>query len=286
MQRGNEETKNMKEKMKENIKNYFRSYKEFSFWRILAYFIIYSVIGFILETLFGLATTGVIESRKSFLYGPFCGVYGLGAVVMIITLSHFKKSNARLFLGGLIVGSIVEYAVSFFGELLFSVKWWDYSSEPLNINGRICVYYSVIWGVLAIFLLSIVNPRIDKFIDFIKKKIPGKYLKTVEMTILSLIVIDFIISVYAMVAFYARTVVERDIDVDNRGIINVVYEVIYSNEEISKLTKKLFSDEKMMRTFPNLKMQDKNGEIIYFDSLYPDIQTYYFKLELKKPQEE
>ncbi len=276
----------MKEKMKENIKNYFRSYKEFSFWRILAYFIIYSVIGFILETLFGLATTGVIESRKSFLYGPFCGVYGLGAVVMIITLSHFKKSNARLFLGGLIVGSIVEYAVSFFGELLFSVKWWDYSSEPLNINGRICVYYSVIWGVLAIFLLSIVNPRIDKFIDFIKKKIPGKYIKTVEMTILSLIVIDFIISVYAMVAFYARTVVERDIDVDNRGIINVVYEVIYSNEEISKLTKKLFSDEKMMRTFPNLKMQDKNGEIIYFDSLYPDIQTYYFKLELKKPQEE
>lgn len=276
----------MKEKMKENIKNYFRSYKEFSFWRILAYFIIYSVIGFILETLFGLATTGVIESRKSFLYGPFCGVYGLGAVVMIITLSHFKKSNARLFLGGLIVGSIVEYAVSFFGELLFSVKWWDYSSEPLNINGRICVYYSVIWGVLAIFLISIVNPRIDKFIDFIKKKIPGKYLKTVEMTILSLIVIDFIISVYAMVAFYARTVVERDIDVDNRGIINVVYEVIYSNEEISKLTKKLFSDEKMMRTFPNLKMQDKNGEIIYFDSLYPDIQTYYFKLELKKPQEE
>lgn len=276
----------MKEKMKENIKNYFRSYKEFSFWRILAYFIIYSVIGFILETLFGLATTGVIESRKSFLYGPFCGVYGLGAVVMIMTLSHFKKSNARLFLGGLIVGSIVEYAVSFFGELLFSVKWWDYSSEPLNINGRICVYYSVIWGVLAIFLISIVNPRIDKFIDFIKKKIPGKYLKTVEMTILSLIVIDFIISVYAMVAFYARTVVERDIDVDNRGMINVVYEVIYSNEEISKLTKKLFSDEKMMRTFPNLKMQDKNGEIIYFDSLYPDIQTYYFKLELKKPQEE
>lgn len=272
--------------MKEKVKDYFKTYRDFSFWRILAYFIIYSVIGFFLETLFGLATKGVIESRKSFLYGPFCGVYGLGAVVMIITLSHFKKSNARLFLGGLIVGSIVEYAVSFFGELLFSVKWWDYSSEPLNINGRICVYYSVIWGVLAIFLLSIVNPRIDKFIDFIKKKIPGKYLKTVEMTILSLIVIDFIISVYAMVAFYARTVVERDIDVDNRGIINVVYEVIYSNEEISKLTKKLFSDEKMMRTFPNLKMQDKNGEIIYFDSLYPDVQTYYFKLDIKHQQEE
>ena len=87
----------MKKKIKETIKNYFKTYKEFSFWRILAYFIIYSVIGFVLETLFGLATTGILESRKSFLYGPFCGVYGLGAVVMIMTLSPFKKSNRRYY---------------------------------------------------------------------------------------------------------------------------------------------------------------------------------------------
>ena len=276
----------MKKKIKETIKNYFKTYKEFSFWRILAYFIIYSVIGFVLETLFGLATTGILESRKSFLYGPFCGVYGLGAVVMIMTLSPFKKSNARLLLGGIIVGSIVEYTVSFFGELIFNVKWWDYSSNPLNINGRICVYYSLIWGVLAIFLLSIVNPRVDKFIDFIKRKIPGKYTKTVEVTILLFLVLDFIISVYAMTAFYARTIVEHDLDVDNRGMINLVYEVIYKDEERGKLTRKVFSDEKMIRTFPNLRMQDRNGEIIYFDSFFPDVQKYYFKIELKNNQAE
>ncbi len=276
----------MKEKVKESIKNYFRTYKEFSFWRILAYFIIYSVIGFVLETLFGFATEGIIESRKSFLYGPFCGVYGLGAVVMIITLTHFKKSNLKLLAGGVVVGSIVEYAVSFFGEKLFNVKWWDYSSEPLNINGRICVYYSIIWGVLAIILLSIVNPQIDKFLDFIKRKIPGKYLKAVEETILALIVIDFLVSVYAMIAFYARTVVKYDIDVEHRGLINAVYEIIYSDEGRAELTNKLFSDEKMMRTFPNLKMQDRNGEMIYFDSLYPDVQTYYFKLDIKQQQAE
>ena len=172
---------------------------------------------------------------------------------MIVTLSHFKKSNAKLLLGGLVVGSIVEYTVSFIGELIFNVKWWDYSSNPLNINGRICVYYSVIWGFLAIFLLSIVNPRVDKFLNFIKKKIPGRHLKKVEVTILILIIIDFFISVYAMIAFYVRTVVNYNIDADNRGIINVVYEVIYSNEGRSKLTKKLFSDEKMIRTFPKFK---------------------------------
>ena len=54
----------------------------FTITRILAYFIIYSVIGFIIETIFGLLTKGVVESRKSFLYGPFCGIYGIGACLL------------------------------------------------------------------------------------------------------------------------------------------------------------------------------------------------------------
>ena len=68
----------------------------FSIWRLLAYFIIYSVVGYIIETLFGIVTKGVWESRQSFLYGPFCGVYGLGAVVMIVFLQYFKKNNNTL----------------------------------------------------------------------------------------------------------------------------------------------------------------------------------------------
>ena len=57
-----------------------------SIWRILAYFIIYSFFGYIIETIFGIATKGVWESRQSFLYGPFCAIYGLGACIMIIFL--------------------------------------------------------------------------------------------------------------------------------------------------------------------------------------------------------
>lgn len=62
-----------------------------SIWRILAYFIIYSVVGYIIETLYGMLTKGVIESRQSFLYGPFCSIYGLGACLMIICLQKLKK---------------------------------------------------------------------------------------------------------------------------------------------------------------------------------------------------
>ena len=70
----------------------------FTIWRLMAYFIIYSILGYIVETLFGLVTKGVLESRKSFLYGPFCAIYGLGAVVVILGLQKFKKNNYTLFL--------------------------------------------------------------------------------------------------------------------------------------------------------------------------------------------
>lgn len=75
----------------------------FSITRILAYFIVYSILGYIIETIFGLLTKGVIESRKSFLYGPFCGIYGVGAVIMVMGLQKFKKNNYTLFAGGFVI---------------------------------------------------------------------------------------------------------------------------------------------------------------------------------------
>ena len=147
-------------------------------WRIVAYFIIYSVVGFIIETIFGILTKGVLESRKSFLYGPFCSIYGLGAVLMILPLQRFKKNNYTLFAAGFVIGSIIEYLVSLIGELIFHIKWWDYSDQILNLNGRICVLFSLFWGLLAIYLMSDINKRVDKLIDFLKKKISMGILKT------------------------------------------------------------------------------------------------------------
>ena len=96
-----------------------------SIWKIFAYFIIYSILGYIIETLFGIATKGVWESRQSFLYGPFCAIYGVGAALMIIFLHKYSKRYNTLFVLGFIIGSIVEYLVSFLGEMMLHVKWWD-----------------------------------------------------------------------------------------------------------------------------------------------------------------
>lgn len=126
----------MREKINESKKEPLKI-QGFTITTLLAYFIIYSIIGFIIETIFGILTKGVLESRKSFIIGPFCSIYGLGAVIMILALQKFKKNNYTLFFGGFLVGSIIEYVVSLIGEAIFHVVWWDYSDMAFNINGRI-----------------------------------------------------------------------------------------------------------------------------------------------------
>lgn len=76
-----------------------KSKNSFNVLRLIQYFIIYSVIGLIIEMLFGVIIEGVVESRKNFLYGPFSCIYGTGAVLMILTLQRFSKNKYTLFLG-------------------------------------------------------------------------------------------------------------------------------------------------------------------------------------------
>ena len=249
-----------------------------SIWRILAYFIIYSVLGYIIETIFGIVTKGVWESRQSFLYGPFCGIYGLGAVIMIIFLHKYQKKYNALFIGGFIVGSIVEYVVSLFGEMVLGVKWWDYSNMPLNLNGRICVYFSVFWGFLGIYLIASLNPKVDRLINWIKSKLKTqKALKAFVVTVFTLLMVDCIATAFALEFFLVRMIAKNDLDVPRKNLVLEQYDKIYKNEGLAKFIYTFWGDKKMIKTFPNLKVKDVNGNIIYMDSLL-DIQPYYFKV--------
>ena len=112
---------NTSNKNKETEKKQFTIFG-FSIIQILTYFIIYSIIGFVIETLFGMLTKGVIESRQSFLYGPFCGIYGLGAVIMLMGLQKFKKNNYTLFLGGFIIRFVNRVYYQLYRRMVLSYK--------------------------------------------------------------------------------------------------------------------------------------------------------------------
>lgn len=249
-----------------------------SIWKILLYFIIYSILGFILETIFGLITKGVLESRKSFLIGPFCGIYGLGAIVMILSLRNVKKNNFSLFFGGFIIGSIVEYVVSWFGEVFLNVIWWDYSNIPFNINGRICIEFSIIWGLLAIFLMTYCNPKVDNFIDWLYSKFSIKLLKIIISCIILFLFFDACITGFALKMFFTRLVNDYNLNLANTSEYIVKYSEMYNNQKVKELVNKYFSNEVILKTFPNLKVTKEDGEILYVSSIFPDIQAEYVRI--------
>lgn len=249
-----------------------------SIWRLLAYFIIYSVAGFIIETVFGLLTKGVIESRQSSLYLPICSIYGCGAVIMIIGLQRFNKNNYSLFFGGFVIGSIVEYIVSLVGEFIFHIKWWDYSDMAFNINGRICIAFSFFWGILAIYLMSHFHPKVDKLINKLMKKIPIKLLKTLVIILILAIFISFIISSFALKMFFTRLVITYNLELQDSEEYIIECTELYKNEDIRNFTLKHFSDEKMLKTYPNIKLTGKDGNIIFVRDILTDIQPYYVRV--------
>lgn len=219
-------------------------------------------------------TKGVIESRKSFLYGPFCGIYGIGAVIMILGLQRFNKNNYSLFFGGFLIGSIVEYIISWIGEMIFHVVWWDYSDMAFNINGRICIIFSFFWGILAIYLMSYFNPKMDRFID----RFPKKFLKIFSVVGVTLLLIDCLVTGFALKMFYTRLIDNYNVQISNAQEYADECRELYEIPEVKEFVDKYWNDEKMLKTFPNLKLTDAEGNIIFIKDILSDIQPYYVKL--------
>ena len=265
-----------------NKKNDEQRNVDISMWRVCAYFIVYSFLGFVIETLFALFNYGVFESRQSFLYGPFCSIYGVGAVVIILVLKYkFFKNNHTLFIGGFLVGSVVEYVISFFGEMILNVKWWDYSGRFLNINGRICFLYSLFWGLLGIYLLRVVNPKIDKFIDWIKGKINLVVLRAITAIFILFLFVDCLFSAYAIDVFLIRVCVQNDVPIANKVQTEAMYDEIYINEKTANFIYKYIGNEKMLITYPNLTVTLEDGTLKKVKEYYPEIKNYYYKFNTK-----
>ena len=122
-------------------------------------FLIGSVFGWILEGIGSIVIDHMLINHSALVIGPFNAIYGVGACALTAALLKFKDKNIFLiFIIGFIGGSLIEYIMSWGMELVLGFTAWDYSSFFLNINGRICLVYSCIWGVLSIVWIKYLYP--------------------------------------------------------------------------------------------------------------------------------
>ena len=160
------------------------------FLELLKYFIIYSMLGWVMESVF----RSICERKlinTGFLKGPFCPIYGIGAIIMIVFLKQFQDNIFLLFLMSFIVLTIWEYVVGVFLEKVFNTKYWDYSNHKVNFQGRICLTNSIYWGILGVVFICYIHPFISEKLLLV----PEYIVNILAITIMVILIVDMVISI-------------------------------------------------------------------------------------------
>lgn len=132
------------------------------------------------------------------MYGPICPIYGFGAIILILINDLISKKSNSIIIKAIamtIIFTIFEYIVSLVFELIFRIRWWDYTNEFLNINGRVCLMFSLLWGIGTIIFIKIFYVPLQKIINKIRERIPGYLVSIVLIIFLVATIVDFILSI-------------------------------------------------------------------------------------------
>lgn len=202
-----------------------------NFYKLFWIFFMGSFVGVVIEEIWCVCTLQHFESRTGLVLGPFNLVYGFGALAVALGLHWLRyRRDGAIMIGGFLIGSAVEYICSFVQEKLFGTTSWDYSDMPLNLNGRITFFYSMFWGILAIFWVKDLYPRIALLL----LKIPNKVGKVLTWILLAYMIINTVVSAVAL----NRWVERRD------GIA--------ATSAIERATDKAFPDQSMEWIYSNM----------------------------------
>lgn len=133
-------------------------------------FTIYSFTGWVCETIFCSFLVKKFVNR-GFLNGPFCPIYGFGAVILQLALGKLAENILNIFIVfflGTIITTTLEYFTAWLLETMFHAKWWDYSESKFNIKGRVCLLNSCLFGLMSVALIFVILP----FVSGLVEKIP------------------------------------------------------------------------------------------------------------------
>lgn len=171
--------------------------------KIFLLFWFFSVLGWILEVIVCSISEKKLVNR-GFLIGPYCPIYGFGSLIMLF-LSPYKDNLFICFILALFFCSILEYFTSFIMEKFFKIRWWDYSNDAFNINGRICLRNAIAFGALGVIFTRYLNPWYFSIVDNFSYVL----LLTISVIVLIFTFIDLIVSFNAMNSL--KNIINKDI---------------------------------------------------------------------------
>lgn len=182
--------------------------------------------------------------NRGFLIGPYCPIYGSGAVVVTVLVGGLigNASYIVTFLASFVLCGVLEYFVSWYMEKMFHARWWDYSQKPMNLHGRIWIGNLVLFGIGGVAIVKLIDPVLMKWIH----AIPQWILYTLSGAIVMLMIWDNIVS------HIAFNLVKKEID----GV-----EADNSEEVSTKVRQLLREDPVLLRrigeAYPNLEVKSK-----------------------------
>jgi len=139
-------------------------------YHLISAFVIYSILGWFVESVYMSLCNRKITNR-GFVAGPFCPIYGFGAVVGYMVLHPLAGNLLQLYICGSVIATFFELLTAKLMQKLFGEVWWDYNDKPFNYKGIICMESTLAWGLYAIIIVRFLNERVMGFVDFYSRKV-------------------------------------------------------------------------------------------------------------------
>lgn len=202
-------------------------------------FIIYATLGWLIEVIGKLIEKKRFINR-GFLIGPYCPIYGFGALAITFLLKKYTSDIIALFVMAILVCGTLEYLTSYFMEKIFHARWWDYSTKKFNINGRVCLNTIILFGLLGCFIMYVSNPFLLKVLN----ALPDLALYILSTTLFIIFIVDNIISFNVISTVRTTT--------------KSLYKELDNTEEITKKVKEILLSKsvlhrRLIHAYPKLE---------------------------------
>lgn len=200
--------------------------------------LIYSCLGWCCEVAFAALKTGKFVNR-GFLNGPVCPIYGFGVLSVVLVLEPVKDNLLLLFFGSMVFTSLLEFIAGFAMERIFHDKWWDYSNNPFNIKGYICLEFSIIWGIACVLVVDIIHPIIMKLVNALPHTL-GLWLMG---ALYVLLVTDAVLTLVELLKLPKRFKAMEELEAAITAVSDAMGENIYDSVERGRQRSEAFNEK-------------------------------------------